>query len=109
MRVGPITPMTPFSPPASYDEVTRVKSLSLVSGISAGIAEPLRQRGADFLQGEAGEPLVENLSHLLHRVGRQETGNLDKDGAHHAALQIKDQEQPFGRYLHQLQPFQYDL
>src|SRR4051812_43190801 len=35
MRVGPMTPMTPLRPPASYEDVTRVKSLSLASGFSA--------------------------------------------------------------------------
>src|SRR5690348_12409546 len=35
MRVGPMTPMTPLRPPTSYEEVTRVKSLSRASGFSA--------------------------------------------------------------------------
>src|SRR3954454_22738602 len=34
MRVGPITPITPFKAPTSYEEVTKVKSLSRVSGFS---------------------------------------------------------------------------
>ncbi|HNB43823.1 MAG TPA: hypothetical protein PLL72_06470, partial [Burkholderiaceae bacterium] len=79
-----------------------VEQLALVLA-ALRVAEPLAGRGADLLQGEAAQPLVERLRHPLHQLRRQRLAHLHEDGAHRPALEVEHQQQPLARHRHQVQ------
>jgi hypothetical protein len=53
-----------------------------------------------------GEPLVEDLGHALHRVGRHRTRDLDEDRPDDSAPEVEHQQQPIGAHPHELEPLE---
>ena len=66
--VGIVATRSKISSPSA----TKMLSSSPPSGRSAGVAQPLAQRGPDLAQREPGEPLVQDPGDLVHR-GRRAT------------------------------------
>ena len=65
----------------------------------ARIAQPIREGGANLLQREARQALVEDDGHFLHGFGRERRRHFHEDRPDRAAAQREHQEQPIGGNL----------
>src|SRR5687768_6933495 len=80
-----------------------IQQLSGIPCLSC-VAEPVGQRCPDLLQGQTGNPLVQNLRHFRESDVGNLTSGLDENGAHRSAGKREGKKQSLRRELDQVQP-----